>query len=40
MNDNWQFLIMKRDTQTNDIDATETGSKFGSQMQQNFQAPR
>lgn len=40
MNDNWQFLIMRRDTQTNDIDATETQSKFGSQMQQNFQAPR
>jgi GWxTD domain-containing protein len=40
MNDNWQFLIMKRDTQTNDIDATQTDSHFGSQLQQNFQTPR
>ena len=40
MNDNWQFLIMRRDTQTNDIDATQTDSHFGSQIQQNFQTPR
>jgi hypothetical protein len=40
MNDQWQFLIMKRDTQTNDIDLERTDPHFGSQLQQNFQTPR
>jgi GWxTD domain-containing protein len=40
MNDQWHLLLMKRDTQTNDIDATAPGQHFGTQIQQNFQAPR
>ena len=40
MNDQWQFLIMKRDSQTNDIDATSPNQHFGTQIQQNYQAPR
>jgi GWxTD domain-containing protein len=39
-NDQWMFIIMKRDTQTNDIDQTESDSHFGSQLKQNFQTPR
>jgi GWxTD domain-containing protein len=40
MNDQWHLLLMKRDTQTNDIDATSPNQHFGTQIQQNFQAPR
>jgi len=40
MNDQWQFLIFKRDTQVNDIDATTPDQSWGSQLQQNFQTPR
>ncbi len=40
MNDQWQLLIYKRDTQTNDIDQTSPSSRFGSQIQQNYQTPR
>ncbi|MEX1188139.1 MAG: GWxTD domain-containing protein, partial [Bacteroidia bacterium] len=40
MNDQWQFLILKRDTQTNDIDQDRVKSHFGSQIQQNFDTPR
>jgi hypothetical protein len=39
-NDQWMFQIMKRDTQTNDIDQTESDSHYGSQLKQNFQTPR
>ncbi len=39
-NDQWMFQIMKRDTQTNDIDQTESDTHFGSQLKQNFQTPR
>ena len=40
MNDQWQMLIYKRDTQTNDIDQTSPSGRFGSQIQQNYQTPR
>ena len=40
INDQWMFLVMKRDTQTNDIDAIESDSHFGSQLRQNFLTPR
>lgn len=40
MNDQWQLLIYKRDTQTNDIDQTTPSGRFGSQIQQNYQTPR
>ncbi len=40
MNDQWQMLIYKRDTQTNDIDQTTPSGRFGSQIQQNYQTPR
>lgn len=40
MNDQWQFLILKRDTQTNDIDQERVTPHFGSQLQQNFETPR
>jgi hypothetical protein len=34
------FLVMKRDTQTNDIDAIDSDPHFGSQLKQNFLMPR
>jgi GWxTD domain-containing protein len=40
MNDQWMFLIMKRDTQTNDIDAMDADPHYGSQLRQNFMTPR
>lgn len=40
MNDQWQLLIHKRDTQTNDIDQTSPDSHWGTQLQQDYQAPR
>ena len=40
MNDQWMFLVMKRDTQTNDIDAIDSDPHFGSQLKQNFLMPR
>lgn len=40
MNDQWQLLLMKRDTQTKDIDATSPAQHFGTQIQQNYQSPR
>lgn len=40
MNEQWMFLVMKRDTQTNDIDAVESDQHFGSQLKQNFLMPR
>lgn len=40
MNDQWQFQLMKRDSQTNDMDAETPNQHFGNQIQQNFQAPR
>ena len=40
MNDQWQFLILKRDTQTNDIDQDRVNPHHGSQIQQNFDTPR
>jgi GWxTD domain-containing protein len=39
-NDQWMFMIMKRDTQTNDIDADSSDPHFGSQLKQNYQTPR
>ncbi|MBX7202960.1 MAG: GWxTD domain-containing protein [Bacteroidia bacterium] len=40
MNDQWQLLLVKRDSQTNDIDATSPAGHFGTQIQQNYQSPR
>lgn len=40
MNDQWQMLVFKRDTQNNDIDQTAPAGRFGSQIQQNYQTPR
>ena len=40
MNDQWQLLIYKRDTQTNDIDQENGSPHWGTQLQQNFQTPR
>jgi GWxTD domain-containing protein len=40
MNEQWMFLVMKRDTQTNDIDALDSDPHFGSQLKQNFLMPR
>ncbi len=39
-NDQWMFFIMKRDTQTNDIDAEISDPHFGSQLRENFLTPR
>lgn len=39
-NDQWMFVIMKRDTQTNDIDADISDPHFGSQLRENFLTPR
>jgi GWxTD domain-containing protein len=40
INDQWMFLVMKRDTQTNDIDAMDADPHYGSQLRQNFMTPR
>lgn len=40
MNDQWMFMILKRDTQTNDIDEIDADPHYGSQLKQNFQTPR
>ncbi len=40
MNDQWQMLVFKRDTQNNDIDQTSPAGRFGTQIQQNYQTPR
>ena len=40
MNDQWQMLVFKRDTQNNDIDQSTPAGRFGTQIQQNYQTPR
>lgn len=40
MDEQWQFRIMRRDSQTNDFDQNNTNRHWGSQMQDNFQLPR
>ena len=40
MDEQWQFKIMRRDSQTNDFDQNNTNRHWGSQMQDNFQLPR
>lgn len=40
MNPQWQMIIMKRDTPVNSVDDTDPNPHFGTQLQQNYQAPR
>jgi len=40
MNDQWQRVIVRRDTQNNDIDNNNVDSHYGTQIQQNFLSPR
>jgi len=40
MNEQWQMLILKRDSQNNDIDQIDANPHYGTQIQQNFQTPR
>lgn len=40
MDEQWQFKIMRRDSQTNDFDQNNTNRHWGSQIQDNFQLPR
>jgi GWxTD domain-containing protein len=40
MDEQWQFKIMRRDSQTIDMDQNNTNRHWGSQLQDNFQLPR